>query len=67
MTKIRLKKIIKRKADSEITKTISIPEKNPKPSASSSEECDCDESIINDNTLISKLKKYRSSGKKLKI
>ena len=46
-------KIIKRKDDSEITKTIQIPEKIPKPLASLSEECDYVESIINDNTLIS--------------
>ena len=49
--------VIKRKDDSEITKTIPIPEKIPKPSASSSEERDCDESITNDNTLIPELKK----------
>ena len=43
-------KLIERKNDSEITKTIPIPEKIPKPSASLSGERDCDESIINQNT-----------------
>ena len=62
MTKIRLK-FIKIKDESEITKPIPIPEKIPKPSASSSKERDCNESIINDNTLISGLKKDRSFGK----
>ena len=62
MTKKRLKNLFK-KDDSKITKNIPIPEKIPKPSASSSEERDCDESIINDNTLISELKKDTSSGK----
>ena len=50
-------KCIKRKNDSEISETIAIPEKIQKPSTSSPEERDCDESIANDSTLISELKK----------
>ena len=50
-------KFIKRKDDSDVTKINPIHEKIPKPSASYSKECECDESITYDNTLISEFKK----------
>ena len=66
MTTKRLKTLSKEKDDSDIATTIPIPEKKSKPSAALSEERACDESIIDDNTLISELNKKTDLLEKIK-